>query len=107
MKLYIMRCIKDPELLPEEGGYMLGREEYFVKIENKEEFKAYERTHNSNLTELGQAYNEGYWDAYMTNVLESPCSEGDVYFYIQPLDGDVEIGETYTDADDLVWERVK
>lgn len=107
MKLYLMKCIKDPERMDECFESDNQEEHYFVKIENKEEFKVYERTHNSSLAELGQAYNEGYWDAYMTQVLGDPCSEGDVYFYIQPLDGDVEIGDTYEDADGLVWERIK
>lgn len=105
MKLLTMKCIKDPELLPEECGGMLGKEEYFVKLETKDEFKLYEKTHDSNLVDSSQSYNEGYWDCAMYSLIG--VTEGDVYFYFHPLDKYPEIGETYTDADGLVWERVE
>lgn len=108
MKLYTMECIYDPETAenPFSPG-ILGQKEYFVKIENKDEFKVYERTHNNELDESGQTYNEGYWDCYMTEQLGYMHSEGSTYYYFMPLDNEIKVGEIYTDTDRLVWKRVE
>lgn len=94
MKLYVMKCIEDPESLPEEGGSMLGRKEYFIKLETEEESIYYDE-------------NNDFWTGYMTAKLGIRLEDEDIYYYLFPDKIGLEVGETYEDTDGLVWERVE
>lgn len=104
MKLYIMECIYDPETAenPFSPG-MTGQKENFVKFTRDTEQQIYDES-------IGYApnskYHQGLWDGYMSAWLEWDTCDENIYYYIE-VDGDVEIGETYTDADGLAWERVE
>lgn len=99
MRLYTMKCIYDPELLPEEGGGMLGQKKYFIKIEDSFEETAY----SGGVCGDEQAYAD--LNEYLQEIIG--VTDEDVYYYFPMLEPDVEIGNTFEDADGLVWERVE
>lgn len=106
MKLYTMKCIKDPEVLPEEAGGMLGREEYFVKFEGKAEDEKYYST----IGNFRVSYQDCEdWNDYMIPRLgeADARTDDDIYEYIVASSPEIECGDTYEDADGLVWERVE
>lgn len=103
MKLYLMKCIKDPELLPEEGGGVLGQEEYFVKLETSDEDEAYYEAMGGMMC---SSRTKAWWNGYMCHALQDDLDEDSIYFYIRVNEPEVTVGMQYTDADELVWERV-
>lgn len=104
MKLYTMKCTYDPELLPEEGGGMLGQKEYFVKLETRDEEQAYYETMGAPMC---ASKAKAWWDGYMCHALQDDLDEDSTYYYIRVNEPEVTIGEQYTDADGLVWKRVE
>lgn len=100
MRLYTMKCIKDPERMDECFEPDNQEEGYFVKLEDDWERGVHEATHCK--------YNEleaQFWDYYMNDKLG--MNDDEVRFYFMEDDPELAIGECYTDADGLVWERVK
>lgn len=97
MKLYTMKCVKDPE------EYMLGEVSHFVHLENEWERIAYLQ----HIGGLQVSPNDFiWWDGFMTACLETYITDRDMYGYILP-ERTVEVGDTYEDADELVWERIE
>lgn len=104
MKLYTMKCVYDPDLLPEEGGGMLGQKEYFVKLETVDEEEAYYETMGGMMC---SSKAKAWWDGYMCHALQDDLDEDSIYYYIRVKEPEVTVGDQYTDADGLVWERVE
>lgn len=95
MKLLKMKCIKDPTT-----GDLLARTMIFLKLESRYEEYIYDDAINSENDNDYADYNR--W--LKSNI---GLSDYDVYFYFRATEPEVPIGHTYTDADGLVWERVK
>lgn len=102
MKLYTMKCVKDPQLLPEECGGMLGQKELFVYLSDQWEEQNYYESAGG--TQVSYAALQ-WWSGFMTASLERDVPDDEIHGYILPNEV-VAIGETYTDADGLVWKRV-
>lgn len=100
MKLYTMKCIKDPELLTEEGDGILGIEEYFIKLETKAEWRILE-----NYVSYGR--DSSALNSMIMTTDGYVMGDDDIYSYISVDEPELEVGETYRDADGLVWERVE
>lgn len=105
MKLYIMECVYDPETAenPFSPG-MTGQKEYFVKLETSDEEEAYYETMGGMMC---SSKAKAWWNGYMCHALHDDLDEDSVYYYIRVTEPELKVGDTYTDADDLVWERVK
>lgn len=102
MKLYTMKCVKDPELLPKEGDGILGRLEYFVKFEDSYEDSCYEDANDESKDYMER------WQDFNTWLDDNlGVTDYNVYMYFMSSEQDYEIGGVYKDADGLVWERVE
>lgn len=100
MKLYTMKCIKDPERMDECFEPDNQEKTFFVKLEDDWERGVYEATH-CNYNDLEAQF----WDYYMNDILG--MNDDEVRFYFMEDDPAPAIGEEYIDADGLVWERVE
>lgn len=111
MKLYIMKCVKDANNLPEECGGMLGQHEMFLHLTSQEEvdfYQDYKNTRNkSNLAQECVDYAIGYWDGYMTGLLGERVSEDDIYDYIFDNAQEMHYRDTYIDQQGNLWEVVQ
>lgn len=104
MKLYTMKCIYDPERMDEcfepDNQEMMN----FVKFTRDIEQQIYGES-------IGYApdskYHQGLWDGYMSAWLEWDTCDENIHYYIGVDGEEVKVGETYEDADGLVWERVE
>lgn len=110
MKLYTMRCIKDPERMDECFEPDNQEEQYFVKLETQEEADCYrwcwvERS--SDMLKTQYAYRDGYWDCYMTECLGTDMEDEQVYGYMMDNEPSLQIEERYTDSEGSVWERIE
>lgn len=107
MKLLTMKCVYDPEQAETDFSYgNLGQQEYFIKLETKAEDEKYYRTVGGFCVSY-QDYED--WNDYMIPRLgeADAKTDDDIYEYIVASSPEIEVGDTYEDADDLVWERVK
>lgn len=99
MKLYTMKCIKDPRVSPEHAGSLQGQESYFVKFEDSYEDSIYNDMSNScddnDYADFNRWLKNGIW-----------VTDYDVYMYLMSSEKGYELNDTYEDADGLVWERV-
>lgn len=100
MKLYTMKCVKDPEVLPEEGGGMLGQKEYFVKLEDRYEQDIYDDAINS-----GDDNDYADFNRWLKDNIR--LTDYDIYFYFLANAPELPIGSTYEDANGLIWKRVE
>lgn len=114
MKLYKMKCIKDPERMDECFEPDNQEEQYFVKLETEQENMQYREYVDSSLPSVNIEYHDylvgkhyGFWAGYMTAKLGEYEEDDDIYYYIGVEEDELAIGEEYTDADGLVWERVE
>lgn len=106
MKLLTMECIYDPadhignDDECQAGGFE-GKEEYFIKLETKAEWRVLENyvSYGVDLSALNSMIRT---TGNNVNVM----GDDDIYFYFDPDQKEPAVGEQYTDADDLVWERV-
>lgn len=100
MKLLRMKCVYDPELLPEECGGRLGQVEYFVKLETKAEWRVLENftCYGADLSAL---------NSMIRTTDDYVMGDHDVYYYIGVDEQEPTVAEQYTDADGLVWKRVE
>lgn len=105
MKLYIMKCIKDPERMDECFEPDNQEERYFVKLETLDEEEAYYETAGSMMCSSRAM---AWWNGYMCHALQEDLDEDSIYthHYIRVNEPEPAVGEEYTDADGLVWERV-
>lgn len=102
MKLYTMKCVKDPERMDECFEPDNQEEQYFVKLETQAEQNAY-TSMNWNSKDLCN-----HWQAMLNSVATMErMTEEDIYFYITVDEPELDIGEEYIDADGLIWERVE
>lgn len=106
MKLYTMKYIKDPERMDECFEPDNQEEQYFVKLETKAEDERYYSTIGGFRVSY-QDYED--WNDYMIPRLgeADAKTDDDVYGYIVASSPEIACGNTYEDADGLVWERVE
>lgn len=103
MKLYTMKCVKDPERMDECFEPDNQEESYFVKLDTKLEEEAYDETMGAPMC-VNRAM--AWWNGYMCHALQEDLDEDSIYYYIRVNEPELDVGEQYTDADGLVWERV-
>lgn len=98
MKLYIMECIEDPKILLGEDSRMFGQKEYFIKLETKAEWRILE-----NFASYGT--DKSALNSMIRTTGDEVMGDDDIYYYINVDEPDFEIGDFYTDIDDLTWVR--
>lgn len=103
MKLLTMECIYDPadHIRNDDecqAGGLEGKEEYFVKLETKAEWRVLENyvSYGVDLSAL---------NSMIRTAGDEVMGDHDIYFYFNPDQKEPAVGEQYTDADKLIWER--
>lgn len=99
MKLYKIKCIKDPKA---SDADIVGLEELVVKFEDSYEDGCYEDANDDTKDYMERWQDFNTWLDGTLGVIDN-----DVYMYFMSSEKDYEIGDTYTDADGFVWERVE
>lgn len=100
MKLYQMKCIKDPERMDECFEPDNQEEHWFVKLETKAEWRILEnvQSYGADLSAL---------NSMIRTTGDDVMGDDDIYYYLGVDEPEPAIGEEYKDADGLVWERVE
>ena len=101
MKLLTMKCIYDPEQAETGFSYgKLGEEEYFVKFEDNYEDDIYSDMSN-------ECNDNDYADFNRWLKDNLDVTDYDVYMYFMASEPEPAVGDTYTDANSLIWERTE